>query len=209
MEEIVDLEKFIGELNFPKLTYVAIFNPDTGEVTSVGPVHSFPNTKNKIDIDQSTAELIIEGKIRLNSCFVDMRENKLELAEVKSMFKIDDVLHRIVEAQWSNIERPDVFIEYNRKKKTLKIQLTEEFYGTKKIPKKFHPIAKRKVIWNGDTEMNFLITEYNDPNILYKMVSITISDLVENTKTIKNLELPVRYSIYTRRVFKNYTIKEL
>jgi len=207
MEEIIDFEKILGELEFPKLTYVAIFNPDTGEVTSVGPAYTFPNVENKVDIDQSTAELIIEGKIRLNSCFIDMRENKLEIAEIKSMFKIDDVLHRIVEARWSNIERPDVFIEYNRKTKTLKIQLTEEFYGTKKVPKKFHPIAKRKVIWDGDTEMNFLITEYNDPNILYKMVSIKVSDLVGKTKTISDLKLPERYSVYTRRLFKNYIIE--
>lgn len=209
MEEIIDLEKILSELNFPKLTYVAIFNPDTREVISVGPSYTFPDVENKVDIDQTTAELIIEGKIRLHSCFIDMRENKLEIAEVKSMFKIDDVLHRIVEAQWSDIERPDVFIAYDRKKKTLKIQLTEEFYGTKKVPKKYHPIAKRKVIWGGDTEMNFLITEYNDPNILYKMISLTVSELVGKTKTINDLDLPDRYSIYTRRVFKNYIIEEL
>jgi GR25 family glycosyltransferase involved in LPS biosynthesis len=209
MEEIIDLETILNELNFPKLTYVAVFDPNTGEVTSVGPAYTFNNIENKVEIDQSTAELIIEGKIRLTSCFVDMQENKLEIAEIKSMFKIDDVLHRIVEAKWANINRPDVFIEYNRKKKILKIQLTEEFYGTKKVPKQFYPIAKRKVIWGGDTEMNFLITDYNDPNILYKMLSITISELVGKTKTIKDLELPERYSIYSRRVFKNYIIEEV
>jgi hypothetical protein len=56
--------------------------------------------------------------------------------------------------------------------------------------------------------MNFLITEYNDPNILYEMISLTVSDLVGKTKIIKNLTLPDRYSIYSRRVFKNYVVEE-
>jgi hypothetical protein len=209
MEEISNLEKLISEIEFPKLVYVAVYDPHTGEITSVGPSYSFPDAQHTVEIDQATAELIIEGKIRLTSCFIDIRENKLEIAEIKSMFKIDDVLHRIVEKKWSDVDRPDVFITYNRKEETLKFQLTEEFYGTKKIPKKFHPIAKRKVIWSGDTEMNFLITEYNDPNILYEMISLTVSDLVGKTKIIKNLTLPDRYSIYSRRVFKNYVVEEL
>ena len=132
MEEIIDLEKLILEIEFPKLVYVAVYDPHTGEITSVGPSYSFPDALHTVEIDQATAELIIEGKIRLTSCFIDIRENKLEIAEIKSMFKIDDVLHRIVEKKWSDVERPDVFITYNRKEETLKFQLTEEFYGTKK-----------------------------------------------------------------------------
>jgi hypothetical protein len=89
------------------------------------------------------------------------------------------------------------------------VELTEEFYGTKKVPKKYHPISKRKVIWSGETAMSFLITDYNDPNILYKMVSLTVSDLVEKKKIFQDIELPDRFSIYTRRIFKNYVLGDL
>ena len=57
--------------------------------------------------------------------------------------------------------------------------------------------------------MSFLITDYNDPNILYKMVSLTVSDLVEKKKIFKDIELPDRFSVYTRRIFKNYVLGDL
>ena len=68
---------------------------------------------------------------------------------------------------------------------------------------------KRAVKWDGDTEIHFLMTDYNDPNVLYKMLSFKISDLIGNSKIYKNFELPLNFSIYTRRVFKNYVLEIL
>jgi hypothetical protein len=209
MEEIVDYDQFLLNIPSIELEYSALYNPTTGEVISVGPMQAFSDTNNKISIDKETAELIIEGKIKINSCVVDLRENKLEIIETKSIFKMDDVLHRVIEKRWANIARPDIFITYNRNKQILKFQLTEEFYGTKKLSKSFQPVMKRAVKWDGDTEIHFLITDYNDPNVLYKMVSFKISDLIGNSKIYKNFELPLNFSIYTRRVFKNYVLEIL
>jgi hypothetical protein len=55
--------------------------------------------------------------------------------------------------------------------------------------------------------MNFLITDYNDPNVLYKPFTIKISDLVGKKFVLKNLELPTKFSVYTRRLFKNYVLE--
>lgn len=206
MEEIDQFDDFLARIELPEIRYMAKFNPDTGAVEAVGPSHAFENQDNKIEIDRDTAEMIIEGKVKLTSCFVDQRENKLEIAEIQSIVKIDDVLHRIVELTWSDIDRPDVYILYDKEKKILKFQLTEEFHGTKKMPEKYQPVIKRNVLWSGETEMNFLITEYNDPNILFKMISFKVSELVGKTKTIKNVSCPDRFSIYTRRIFKNYVM---
>ena len=209
MEEIVDLEEFVKNIQLPELTYSATFDPTTGAVIAVGPSYVFESNPNKISLDKETAEQIIEGKIKVTSCFVDINGGNLEIAEIQSVYKIDDVLHRIVEKKWSDITKPEIFLSYNKNKKTLTVELTEEFYGTKKVPKKYHPISKRKVIWSGETRMNFLITDYNDPNILYLMVSLTVSDLVGKKKIIKDLDLPERFSIYTRRIFKNYVLDDL
>ena len=211
MEEIVDFDEYITKLSqtLLELTYSATFDPKTGAVISVGPSHIFINEENKIPLDKETAEQIIEGNIKVNSCFVDITGGKLEIAEIQSVYKIDDVLHRIIEKKWSEITKPEIFLSYNKTKKTLTVELTEEFYGTKKVPKKYHPISKRKVIWSGETAMSFLITDYNDPNILYKMVSLTVSDLVEKKKIFKDIELPDRFSVYTRRIFKNYILDDL
>jgi hypothetical protein len=211
MEEIIDIDDYIIKLSqtLSELTYSATFNPKTGAVISVGPSHIFINEENKIPLDKETAEQIIEGNIKVNSCFVDITGGKLEIAEIQSVYKIDDVLHRIIEKKWSDIIKPEIFLSYNKTKKTLTVELTEEFYGTKKVPKKYHPISKRKVIWSGETAMSFLITDYNDPNILYKMVSLTVADLVEKKKVFQDIELPDRFSIYTRRIFKNYVLGDL
>jgi hypothetical protein len=205
MEEIK--EHLLPQIQLPSPTYVAVYDPNTGVVVSVGPSHAFINVAHKIEIDSEIAEQIIEGKLRISSCFVDPRESKLEIAEIKSVYKIDDLLHRIIEKQWADIDCPDIFISYNSKKKLLTFQLTEEFYGTKKLPKEFQPVTKRKVKWSGDTELHFLVTEYNDPNIFYEMLSFKVSNLVGKSKIYKNLELPDKFSIYTRRIFKNYILE--
>lgn len=198
MEELV--------LNYPPLQYQAEFDIHTGELTAVGPDHYFLGKDNVINIDQETAEMIIEGKIKIHSCFVDLVNNELEITETKNIFKIDNVLHRITEKKWSTVDRPEVYVTYNSKKKQLKFELTEEFKGTKKISKKFYPIKQRKINWSGETEMNFMITDYNDPNLLFELVSFKINEIVGKFKII-DVELPEVFSVYTRRIFKNYVFE--
>lgn len=203
MEEIISLELF-DDIVFPEIEYMAVFDPYTGQVNSVGPSFAFENDTHKIIIDKETAELIISGTIKISSCFIDLNSQTLEITEIKSIYKIDDVLHRIVDTQWTDVEIPEVYITYNSKKKTMKFELSENLNGTKKLNKSS---AHRKIMWDGDTVLNFLITDYNDPNVLYEMISMKISDLVKKSKIVKNLNLPKHISVYTRRVFKNYVME--
>ena len=207
MEEIIDLESFMAGIVLPKITYVAVFDPDTGAVTSVGPSYAFPNEKFILDLDEETALSIIEGRTKIHSCYVDPTSNTLELSEVKTVSKIDDVLHRIVELQWSDIEKPDIYITYSNNK--LIFQLTEELQGTYILAEKFQPAKKRKVRWDGDTQLHFFVTEYNDPNILHASVVLTLSDIIAKDYVVKVAELPEKFSVYTRRIFKNYVIEKV
>lgn len=206
MEELEDFDSFIKNYEPPLVTYMAVFNPDTGEVMKVGPSYAFDDEQYKILIDDDLASKIIEGEIRISSCTVNTHTSELEIAETKVVFKMDDVLHRIVDRMWSDIEYPDVYLTYDTKKKQLKVELSIEFGGTKDTGR---PNIGRKIIWSGDTEMNFLITDYNDPNVLYELVPLRLSDLISNAKVIENLELPNKFSIYTRRLFKNYVMEKL
>jgi hypothetical protein len=205
MEEMIELEPL--EIQYIPLVYVALFNPDSGEVVSIGPEAAFEHESNKIVIDSEIAERVIEGKVRIQNCFIDLANGTFEIAELKNVYKIDDVLHRISDKKWSNIEKPDLFVTYNKKKKTLSFELTEELGGSKKLPKKYQPIKNRKVIWEGSTEMSFLITDYNDPNILYKMLSFKISDLTASPIVYNDVDVPEKFSVYTRRLFKNYVME--
>ena len=203
MEEIIDFDNWIETFQLPTIEYVAVFDPFTGDVTSVGPSYAFTNSEYTISIDTETAEKIISAEIKIHNCQVDINSNKFEIAETKSLTTIDDVLHRISLIEHLEIDIPDVHLTYNLKNKTLRIQLSEALGGTKKIKQNFKP---RKIVWDSNAEMNFLITEYNDPNLIFEMFSVKISELIGKTKIIKDINYD-KFSVYTRRLFKNYVIE--
>jgi hypothetical protein len=202
MEKILDFDQWYLNWKPPVIEYVAVFDSQTGAVLSVGPSHAFVNEKYKVPIDQETAESIISAEIKIDSCVIDINSNKLEVAEIKSVFKLDNVLHRIISIEYTDQKNSDIYLTYNSKNKSLKIELSTEFGGTK-VP--VVPVKERRIVWDGDTEMNFFITDYNDPNVLFEIISIRIKDLVGKAKTFKNIEYK-KFSVYTRRLFKNYVI---
>lgn len=199
---MIDFDTWIKHYTPKPVEYVATFDPSTGAVLSVGPSHAFEQEKNKIPVDKDLAESIINAEIKISSCVVDINSNSIEVAEIKNVYTIDDVLHRIISTKYSEIKKPDIYLTHDSKRKILKIELSEEFGGTKK-PKVV--VKKRKIVWDGDTEMNFLVTDYNDPNVLFKVISVTINDLVGKSKIIKDFDY-AQFSVYTRRLFKNYVI---
>ena len=202
MEKMIDFDQWYLDWKPPVIEYVAVFDPTTGAVISVGPSHAFANEKHKVLIDKETAESIISAEIKISSCVININSNTLEVAEIKSVFKIDNVLHRIISIEYATEKNSDVYLTYNLTSKTLKIELSKEFGGTK-TP--IVPVKKRQIIWDGDTEMTFLITDYNDPNVLFQIISVKIKDLVGKSKTFKNVNYN-QFSVYTRRLFKNYVI---
>jgi hypothetical protein len=202
MEKMIDFDQWYLDWTPVPVDYVAVFDPYTGAVLSVGPSHAFINEKHKVPIDKEMAESIISAEIKISSCLVDINSNSLEIAEIKSVYKIDDVLHRIILKEYSNQKKPDIYLTYKSKNKTLKIELSEELGGTKKPT---IPVKKRKIVWDGDTEMVFLITDYNDPNILFETISIKIKDLIGKSKLFKDIDYD-HFSVYTRRLFKNYVM---
>jgi hypothetical protein len=202
MEKILDFDQWYLNWKPTEVEYVAVFDSQTGAVLSVGPSHAFANEKYKVPIDKETAESIISAEIKIDSCVIDINSNKLEVAEIKSVFKLDNVLHRIISIEYTDQKNSDIYLTYNSKNKSLKIELSTEFGGTK-VP--VVPVKERRIVWDGDTEMNFFITDYNDPNVLFEIISVRIKDLVGKSKIFKNIEYK-KFSVYTRRLFKNYVI---
>ena len=203
METVEDFDKWLAEYKPAPVKYVAVYNGMTGAVTSVGPDYAFPDAECIVEIDSETALSIITAEIQIHHCQIDIHSGELEIAETKTLNKLDDVLHRIPLIQYADIVKPDVYLTYTAKNQTLKIQLSTEFGGTKKYK---DANKQRKFVWDGITVMDFLITEYNDPNLIYKMFSVKINDLVGKTVTVKNVSYD-NFSVYTRRLFKNYVIE--
>ena len=200
MEKMIDFDEWLANFKPEPVQYVAVFDVNSGKVTSVGPSHAFENVKNKILIDSDIAESIISSEIKIHNCVVDMHSSTLEIAEVKNITKIDDLLHRIISKKYSTVDNNDVYLTHNRKNKTLKIELADFLGGTHKSKTE---MQTRKIIWDGETDLVFLVTQYNDPNLLLDTISVKINELTGKSKIIKNFEYN-DFSIYTRRLLKNY-----
>jgi hypothetical protein len=198
MEEKLDLAPFdewIKTLEVPVETYFFEFDAD-GNVIALHPGPNIDHIKNKIQVDLDVAIGIYERGETLRHYKVDItsgRVIKVNLASITGLNKIDDVLHRVIDKKWSNITKPDIAIVYDRANSLLTF--------------KINPLLKT-VEWHGDQDMIFLITEYNDPNVLQAMVSFNVNELVKYPQRI-NIDLSTKFSIYTRRIFDKYTFEEL
>ena len=198
MEEKLDLAPFdewIKTLEIPEETYFFEFDLD-GNVIALHPGPSVDHIKNKIQVDLDVAVGIYDRGETLRHYKVDVisgRVIKVNLASITGLTKIDDVLHRVVDKKWSKIYKPDVSIEYDRADALLTF--------------KINPLLKT-IEWQGDQDMIFLVTEYNDPNVLQEMISFDVNELVKYPQQF-TLALPEKFSIYTRRIFDKYTYEDI
>jgi len=203
MEELTDFDNIIQEYLKKEIVYCAKFNVDTGSVSQLGPKNSFdPEETNLIEVEKNTAELILSGDVPLGTCFVDVVTQTFEIIETKSITKIDDVLHRVVDINWTTIDFPDVYV--NCKDNKIIVELAEELGGTYKNPIESRP--RRKVFWSNDTVLSFLVTSYNDPHIVYHELTCKLQDLLQGPVQFDNIEYNKQCSLYTRRMFKNYVM---
>jgi hypothetical protein len=205
MEEIIDFDEWIKNFKKPDPVYWAVYDLDTGKVSGIYPNDTADRFSNKVKIDNEVAESIQKGEISLHRCYIESSSGDLEIVEEQSLKKIDDVLHRVIDTQWTDELESDVYIVHDTEKKSLIVELSERYNGTRKST----VTAKRKIHWNGDTEVSLLVTDYNDPNIVHHILHFKINELVGQHKEFKNLEFPSNYSIYTRRLFKKYIFEKL
>lgn len=199
-----DFQQWMASLPVPEMQYYAVFD-NSGAVTGIYTARSAEKFENKIAIDREIMESVREGKTTLQSYVVDLTSANLELVKIQSLAKIDDVLHRVVDRQWTTEVDNDVFLTYNRKDKCLILELSSKYNGSKLVEN----VRPKKVHWSGTTELSFLLSHYNDPNWLVDIVSVNLDELINNQTVISNIELPVDFSVYTRRLFKNYVVEEI
>ena len=190
------------EIVFPEEKYIAVYDPESGQLKQLGQDWAFPDEKYCIPVEKHFVESVFSGETKLFKCYVDFESGKIEIAELENIIKIDDVLHRVPLKEYSNVLNPDILITYYKKSQKLNIELNSELGGTKIYDEKQK--IKRNVIWSGDTDMNFYITAFNDPHILYTVLTTTLEELREQSFERHDIILPENFSIYTRRLLKNY-----
>lgn len=205
MEE-VEFQEWLKSLEAVQYTYSVVYDPNTMQIIRVGPTHALEHEDNCVDIDSEIAERILSGEISIHSCYLDVINGEVAVTETKTLLSIDDILHRIPSKKWSKPERLDVYLELNTEKKQLSLELGSHWGGSY-VNSCEESFNTRKIKWNGDTEMEFLVTDYNDPNIIYDFYKVSIEKLI-NSNIILNINIPdSNVSIYTRRIFKNYVVE--
>lgn len=189
MEAIVDFDSWLLNFQPTEVKYYASYDPTSGSIHKVGNQSALSKDLHIIEIDSELAEKIIQGEVSITRCFVNTDTNTVEVAEVSSITKIYDVLHRVIDIEYSMVDKHDLKIIYDQKNKTLTLDLL--------IPGH----------WADDTLLNFYLTDYNDPNVIYKNIDVVIAELKVKPLVYRDINLPPRFSVYTKRLFKNYVLE--
>ena len=93
METVEDFDKWLAEYKPVPVKYVAVYDQLTGAVTSVGPDYAFQNEEHVVSVDSETALSIITAEIQIHHCQIDIHSGELEIAETRTLNKLDDVLY--------------------------------------------------------------------------------------------------------------------
>jgi hypothetical protein len=196
MEEIIDFDSWLQQYTAPQVEYWAIFEPTTGEVTGIYPDPAAHDKQYKIKIDSDLAEDIHNGIIQMSSCFVDIDSETIEIVTKHSLIKIDDVLHRVIDKKYRVTQKNDIIIQFNE----LENKIIFVLYSSTNT---------RKIHRDGSTEMQFFITSYNDPHNLYQTITFQLKDLEQSSKEFIYTGPYKRFSIFTRRILKNYVFEKI
>ena len=189
MEAIVDFDSWLAVYQPTDVRYHAAYDPMSGAVFKVGNRAALSDDTHTITIDNELAEKIIEGSLPIHRCVVNLDTLAVEITEIKAVTKINDVLHRVSDLKYSSTVKHDLKLVYTSAVKTLSIQLTK--------PNQ----------WSDNGILTFYLTDYNDPNVVYKIISTSITDIKTGAAAYTDIELPSRFSIFTRSSFRNYTLE--
>jgi hypothetical protein len=191
MEETLDFDTWLANYKPVEPVYVASYDPMSGAVLAIGSETALAGENSKTAMDTELALSVLEGKLPIHRCYVDLDTKTVSIAEIKSIVKVNDVLHRIIESEYSLVSEHDIVVTYDR-------------------PAKKVTITSGKAIssqWAADTPMAYYLTDYNDPNVVHRIVNITISDILSDPAVVEDIDLPKRFSVYTKRLFRNYVLE--
>jgi len=184
-----EFQEWLKTIQVPEEKYYVSFD-DRGQLLELSPTFS----QGKVEIDKEIALSIYEGTSTLKSFKVNTETLEIEKNNdliYNNLTRIDDILHRVIEKKWSKVEKPDISIFYHRKQSDMTF--------------KINPLLKT-VDWLGDRELVFLLTDYNDPNVLYAKTKFSVDEIISYPQIFK-IDLPEKFSVYTRRIFNRYTLE--
>lgn len=195
--EQVDIDEILKEIFFTEIKYFVSYDEETGKILCFGPALAFKNVKNKIELDDDTANLIIRGKVFLQSCLVNLKTLKLDINVGKEEKTIDNILYKIPVK--SNIlpSAYDLCLFYYLESASLNVVLNSSFQRTDLI-KKYSLL---------DKNLELILSDYNDPNNIHRIIIIPFKDLINDKVTVNDILFDKTLSIYTKKIFIDYALE--
>jgi hypothetical protein len=189
MNQSIDFDSWITNFDPPDIVYYAIYNPETLLVTGIYPEGVALDQPYKIKIDRILAEEINDGKIPLLNCFVDLETEEIIL-DSKNPSQNENQSLYLIRSIAENLNLPTLTCKFEKENSILEIILSESLMNNK---------SKYDFMEN----FYFYITSKNDPNILFQSIKISQEELFSN-KFSKKIDIDIDFSIFTKKIFKNY-----
>lgn len=203
----MDFDEWIKQQELLPVGYCAVYDPETGMIKSIQSLRSATNELYKVEITTELAESIFSGSVNPGLFFVDPETSTIEALENQSLVKISQTLVRIPVKKFSEPGDYNVCITYNRTSEEVIFELSKRYGGT--YWDNEDTVKKKVVFWDPSASVDFLLCDYNDPNIIHQGISFKISDMVGQPKVFDSIKLPERFSVYhTNKILKNYVVDE-
>jgi hypothetical protein len=190
-ETLVEFQKKFHNL-IDDTKYFFVYDTD-GNVEAMQPTDVCSDEKFSVEVSKDIVDLIYTTQEVLSSYKVDVVSRSIFKKKSIDIVSIDDVVHRIIEKKYTSQE-PDISILYDNSKKCLSFSLNSKHHNT---------------IWSGNTSLYFTVTKYNDPNDILSFISFPVESLISEDIKIDVSYITERFSLYTRRIFKNYVVEYL
>lgn len=195
--EQVDIDNILKEIFFTEIKYFVSYEEETGKILCFGPALAFKDVKNKIELDDDTANLIIRGKVFLQSCLVNLKTLKLDINVGKEEKTIDNILYKIPIKNNLLSNSSDLCLFYYSESMSLDVVLNSSYQRTDLI-KKYNLLDKK---------LELILSDYNDPNNIHRIIIIPFKDLIGNKITINDIFFDKNLSIYTKKIFIDYALE--
>ena len=172
------------------------FNPDNGQILSITNIQP---SENFINVDKEDVKLIHEGKESSNKFFVEFNETK-NIYEFKKKNEINDFSKNTTQILFQipqNTNRSGVTIVQNCNEACWKFLINDQY-----------AVQCKTNIALDNFKLFFSVTEFNNPNILYKQLQVDLAQLIKKHYFIISFSEKFEHnkegslvSIYTNKIF--------
>jgi len=200
------LEEFNRRFGEPNLDRFVNYIPETGEIKSISSVQDYNLASVVVQLNQ--VQGILEGTDQIDNYKIVFSPDEKDFVFTRKDEE-EDLLQSINEVIFQlpfsiNTAYPTVFDPYND------ITIIQDYVDT---CWKFYingvlanSLKERSLYF--DKDFHFYVTAYNDPNVLYKTLEVSMKELIHNYYCILPFDNSdyeeIQISIFTRKLFTKY-----